>query len=254
MKTRLVLAASVMMMLGVAAWAMAQPPAAEAQPETPAQAPADQPAPAAPSAPAAAQPAAQPDAPADLKVGDAAPDFVLKDDTGAEWKAADHYGKSYVVVYFYPAATTRGCTTQACAFRDNMEALKAKGIEVVGVSGDDVAGLQLFKLANNLNFALLSDFDGGIAKKFGVPVRAGGTVQATVNDVQHTLTRGVSASRWTFVVDKDKKVIMKNVDVDPAQDSKSVMELVDRLAAPAAPAAPAGAAPPSEPAPAASGA
>ncbi len=100
------------------------------------------------------------DKPVDLKVGDPAPVFQAKDDQGKEWKSADHVGKKILVVYFYPADMTSGCTTQACTFRDDMDKLTAKGIEVVGVSGDSVKNHQVFKQVHKLNFSLLADEDG----------------------------------------------------------------------------------------------
>ena len=71
---------------------------------------------------------------AELKVGDNAPVFESVDDQGKPWKSVDHVGKKILVVYFYPADLTGGCTKQACAFRDDHEKLTAKGVEVVGVS------------------------------------------------------------------------------------------------------------------------
>jgi len=81
----------------------------------------------------------------DLKVGDAAPAFTAKDDAGKDWKSADHVGKKIVVVYFYPASFTGGCTKQACGFRDDSKVLTEKGIEVVGVSGDSVRTQELLR-------------------------------------------------------------------------------------------------------------
>ena len=68
-----------------------------------------------------------------------------------------------------------GCTAQACSFRDDMEKLADKGIEVVGVSGDTVKNHQAVQEGHKLNFTLLADDKGTVAKKYGVPVRAGGT-------------------------------------------------------------------------------
>ena len=99
--------------------------------------------------------AASAQAEVDLKVGDAAPSFSALDDSGKEWKSADHVGKKVIVVYFYPADMTGGCTKQACGFRDDMKNLTDKGVEVIGVSGDSVKNHQLFKKAHELNFALL---------------------------------------------------------------------------------------------------
>ena len=78
--------------------------------------------------------------PVDLKVGDKAPKFEAMDDTGKLWKSADHVGKKIMVVYFYPADFTGGCTKEACGYRDDYSALTEKGVDVVGVSGDSVHG------------------------------------------------------------------------------------------------------------------
>ncbi len=166
---------------------------------------------------------------ADVEEGQAAPSFELKDDQGNTWKSSDYYGKKYVVVYFYPAAMTGGCTKQACAFRDDAEKLKKLNIEVVGVSGDEVAGLALFKKAENLNFKLLSDPEGEVAKKFGVPTRPGGEIKREVDGKEHVLKRGVSAARWTFVIDLNGKVVMKNTKVNAPEDSATVTDVIEKL-------------------------
>src|SRR5262249_45122636 len=142
--------------------------------------------------------------PVNLKVGDKAPSFEATDDTGKAWKSDDMVGKKILVVYFYPADLTGGCTKQACAYRDDMEKLSGKGVEVVGVSGDSVKNHQVFKEVKKLNFTLLADEAGDVAKKFGVPVGKGGTFKtkdAQGNDV--TLERKVTIPRWTFVIGKD---------------------------------------------------
>ena len=164
----------------------------------------------------------------DLKVGDKAPDFEVSDDTGKTWKSSDHYGKKIVVVYFYPAAMTGGCTKQSCGFRDDAAKLAEKGVEVVGVSGDEVAGLQLFKKDSKLNFTLLADTDGAVAKKFGVPLSKGGEIKRTVDGEEFTLKRGVTAARWTFVIDKDGKIAQKNTKVNAGEDSKNILKSLDK--------------------------
>jgi peroxiredoxin Q/BCP len=78
-------------------------------------------------------------------------------------------------------------------------------------------------MANNLNFPLLSDENGIIAKKFAVPLKKGGSIERTIDDKQVTLTRGVSASRWTFIIDKEGKIIHKNTQVKAAENSKNVI-------------------------------
>jgi thioredoxin-dependent peroxiredoxin len=171
------------------------------------------------------------DKPVELKVGDKAPAIEGVDDQSKVWKSSDLLGKKILVVYFYPADLTSGCTTQACSFRDDMDKLSAKGVEVVGVSGDSVKNHQVFKEAHKLNFTLLADEKGRIAKLFGVPVGNGGVAKvkdATGNPIE--LTRGVTARRWTFVIDKDGKIIHKNTTVQPAQDSKQILELIEKQA------------------------
>lgn len=167
---------------------------------------------------------------AELNVGDVVPAFNVKDDMGKDWKSSEHIGKRVVVVYFYPADMTGGCTKQACGFRDDMKTLTDKGIEVVGVSGDSVRNHQLFKKAHELNFTLLADTEGKVAETFGVPVTPGEkTVKATIDGKEETLTRSITTARWTFVVDKSGKVAAKYKVEKPAEDSKSIQDLVEKL-------------------------
>ena len=166
----------------------------------------------------------------DLKVGDPAPAFTGTDERGQAWQSADHVGKKYVVVYFYPGDFTPGCTRQAQLFRDDMNKLVARGVEVVGVSGDTVKTHELFKQAQQLNFTLLADEDGGLARKFGVPLGKGGEVRARSAQGQLvTVKRKVTAARWTFVLGKDGKIAYKNPRVIPTQDSKQVAAFIDKL-------------------------
>lgn len=166
----------------------------------------------------------------DLKVGNAAPVFQANDDQGKVWKSADIVGKKYLVVYFFPADFTSGCRAQAQKFRDNMNALNDKGIVVVGISGDSVVTHGLFKKAEKLNFTLLADEDGAIAKKFGVPLSKGGIVRIKdANGMPLALTREVTAARWTFIIGLDGKILYKNTKVDPAADSKQVAEFIEKL-------------------------
>ncbi len=164
-----------------------------------------------------------------LEIGDKAPSFEGIDDQGQPWKSSDHVGKGLLVVYFYPADLTGGCTKQACGFRDDMQVLKEKGVEVVGVSGDSVKNHEIFKKTKNLNFTLLADEKGKIAKAFGVPTRKGGVAKVTSSDGPISLTRGVTASRWTFIIDKDGKVVFKETKVNAAEDSKTVLKHLKSL-------------------------
>jgi len=166
----------------------------------------------------------------EVKVGDPAPVFESTDDQGKPWKSSEHVGKKVIVVYFYPADLTGGCSKQACGFRDDMMKLTDKGVEVVGVSGDSVKNHQIFKQVHKLNFALLADEDGSVAKKFGVPVGAGGVFKTKDADGKEVeLKRGVTIQRWTFVIGKDGKVIYKNSKVNAAEDSKQILELIEKM-------------------------
>ncbi len=100
-----------------------------------------------------------------LEAGNAAPAFTLPDQDGAPVSLADFAGRK-VVVYFYPAASTPGCTTQACDFRDNLNSLAAAGYQVLGVSKDEQPALQRFREEQGLNFPLLSDPDLAVHRAY----------------------------------------------------------------------------------------
>ena len=104
--------------------------------------------------------------PGRLSVGDPAPDFTLPTADGTSFRLSDHRDKQ-VIVYFYPAAMTPGCTTQACDFRDNLASLQAAGYTVVGVSPDPVARLAKFVEEEGLTFPLASDEDRSVMTAYG---------------------------------------------------------------------------------------
>jgi peroxiredoxin Q/BCP len=168
---------------------------------------------------------------ASLRAGDKAPSFTAVDDRGKPWNSADYVGKQVVVVYFYPADLTRQCTQQACSFRDRQQQLKAAGITVVGVSGDSVNNHRLFKSLHTLNYPLLADPEGRVAKAFGVPIRAGGEITRIVGGRQKKLKRGVTAHRWTFVIGLDGRIVSRNTDVRAESDGESVLNVVRQLTA-----------------------
>jgi peroxiredoxin Q/BCP len=101
-----------------------------------------------------------------LEPGDAAPDFTLADADGNDVSLHDYKGQR-VVVYFYPAAMTPGCTKQACDFRDQLSVLQDAGLAVLGISPDKPAKLAKFRERDALTFPLLSDPDKGVLMAYG---------------------------------------------------------------------------------------
>jgi peroxiredoxin Q/BCP len=129
-----------------------------------------------------------------LAAGDAAPDFTLPDADGKPVSLSDYRGRR-VIVYFYPAAGTPGCTKQACDFRDNLGELANAGLEVLGISPDKPAKLAKFRDAEGLTFPLLSDPDREVLTAwgaFGEKTMYGKTVTGVI--------------RSTFVVGADGKI------------------------------------------------
>lgn len=102
-----------------------------------------------------------------LKPGDKAPSFEALDQTGNTIKLSDYAGKK-LVVFFYPKASTPGCTVEACNLRDNYETFQAKGYEILGVSADSAKRQQNFITKNELPFPLLADEDKVVIEAFGV--------------------------------------------------------------------------------------
>jgi thioredoxin-dependent peroxiredoxin len=126
-----------------------------------------------------------------LAVGDQAPDFTLADADDKPVSLAEFRGRK-VIVYFYPAASTPGCTKQACDFRDNLAELNGSGIEVLGVSPDKPAKLARFREKEGLTFPLLSDPDKTVLQEwgaFGEKTMYGKTVTGVI--------------RSTFLVDEE---------------------------------------------------
>ncbi|MFE9096382.1 thioredoxin-dependent thiol peroxidase [Streptomyces sp. NPDC007264] len=101
-----------------------------------------------------------------LQPGDPAPDFTLPDADGAEVSLADHRGRK-VIVYFYPAALTPGCTKQACDFTDNLELLAGAGYDVIGISPDKPEKLAKFREKEELKVTLLADPDKKVLDAYG---------------------------------------------------------------------------------------
>jgi peroxiredoxin Q/BCP len=165
-----------------------------------------------------------------LAVGDKAPEFNANTHTGDLWQTEDRVGRGkYVIVYFYPAAMTGGCTKQACSYRDQAADLNGLEVEVIGISADPVNNLKLFHDTHNLTFTLLSDVNGFIARRFGVPVSKGGSFQTSVDGKDVVLKRPYTIARWTFILGKDGKVLYKDTRVDAPSDSRKAVEFLRSL-------------------------
>ena len=137
-----------------------------------------------------------------LKIGDKMPDFEVMDQDGNKVSSKDLIGKK-TIIYFYPKDNTSGCTAEACNLRDNHEALKAKGYNVVGVSKDSAKSHNNFKEKYSLPFTLLSDTSTEMLQAFGAwgeKKMYGKTVMGTI--------------RTTFIFDEDRTLIeiIENVD------------------------------------------
>lgn len=136
-----------------------------------------------------------------LSPGDAAPEFTLPDADGEPVSLADYRGRR-VVVYFYPAASTPGCTKQACDFRDSLADLGDAGLDVLGISPDEPAKLAKFREKEGLTFPLLSDSDRSVLTAwgaFGEKTMYGRTVTGVI--------------RSTFVVDADGRIEVAQYNV-----------------------------------------
>jgi peroxiredoxin Q/BCP len=147
-----------------------------------------------------------------LSVGDEAPRVSSRDQNGAEVQLADVYSRGPTLVYFYPKADSPGCTTQACAFRDTINKIKAKDAVLIGVSTDTKETQKAFHEKHKLNFDLLSDAEGKATSEWGIKVPLMGI-----------------AKRWTFIIDKNLIVRSVEPDVDPAFDAKWTADALEEL-------------------------
>lgn len=168
---------------------------------------------------------------AEILVGDMAPSFKAVDQDGNPWVLKDHLGGKHIVVYFYPAAMTGGCTKQACSYRDHIKKTKDRTFEVVGISGDTPQNLKYFRQAESLNFTLLSDPDGAIAKAFGVAVKEGEkTLKRTVDGKEVELSRSATTMRWTFIINPSGRVVYLDDKVKAVQDLENVLAYLEQSA------------------------
>ena len=150
-----------------------------------------------------------------VQMGDPAPDFELKDQSGQLHSIEDYRGK-WVALYFYPKDDTPGCTTEACEFRDNIFAFKNLNCQILGVSLDDVESHKEFAEKYSLPFPLLADSSGTTADAYGVKSKY----------------MGMSvAKRQTFLIDPDGNVAKHYEKVDPDSHSQQVLADLEALGA-----------------------
>lgn len=146
-------------------------------------------------------------APAMPLVGQLAPDFRLQDQNGKWHTPTDHRGH-WVVLYFYPKDFTPGCTSEVCAFRDDVAKLRQHGADVLGVSLDDVKSHAEFAAKYHVPFPLLSDADSKTAQSYGVLASKLGFKYAR---------------RTTFLIDPQGRIAKVYADVDPEKNSAQVL-------------------------------
>ena len=149
-----------------------------------------------------------------LAPGDKAPAFSLPDADGNKVSLADYKGRR-LVVYFYPAASTPGCTKQACDFRDNLHDLNDAGLDVVGISPDKPEKLAKFRDAEGLTFPLLSDPDRKVLTAWG----AYGEKQMYGKTVTGVI-------RSTFVVDDKGKIAVAQYNVKAAHTTTKIKQYI----------------------------
>jgi peroxiredoxin Q/BCP len=145
-----------------------------------------------------------------LAVGAAAPEVSATDQDGKTVNFKDVYAKGPTLVYFYPKSDTPGCTKQACSIRDDWSALQAKGIQVLGVSGDKVEAQKKFQEKYKLPFTIIADNEGKVAAAFGVPT-----------------TLGI-AKRQSFLI-KDGKVVWNMLKATTDTHAKDVLAAYEGL-------------------------
>jgi peroxiredoxin Q/BCP len=150
-----------------------------------------------------------------IQVGDKAPDFTLPSQSGDQVRLSDRLGARVVVLYFYPKDNTKGCTAEACAFRDSHEVFTDAGAEVIGVSSDSADKHAAFAEQHTLPFTLLADAGGQVRKSYGVPA-----------------TLGVLPGRVTYVIDRTGTVRhVFNSMMNIGQHVSDALEVVRKIQA-----------------------
>lgn len=167
--------------------------------------------------PSVASAAQNPPASARLEAGLTAPDFTLPSDNGGSVTLSALRGQN-IILYFYPAAMTPGCTTEACDFRDNLERLRSRGFTVLGVSKDPLDKLVRFRGRNHLTFPLLSDADLTVHRLYGAYGE---------KKLYGKVYEGVIRS--TFVIDGDGVIRVARYNVRAKGHVDSLLRALDKL-------------------------
>jgi len=148
-----------------------------------------------------------------METGQKAPDFELKDTNGEIRKLSDYKGK-FLVLYFYPKDMTPGCTKEACNLRDNYEELRKRGIEILGVSLDDIESHKKFTETYLLPFPLLCDVYAKVSKKYGVYKK---------KNMYGKEFYGIQ--RTTFIIKEGKIISMIN-NVDTENHTEQILDAI----------------------------
>jgi peroxiredoxin Q/BCP len=148
-----------------------------------------------------------------VKVGDKAPEFTLPDQSGNTVNLKDFVGNKIIVLFFYPKDFSRGCTAEACAFRDSYDVFVEAGAQVLGVSSQSVESHSRFAAFNKLPFILLSDSDGKVKELYGV-----------------SSTFGLLPGRVTFIIDKEG--IVRHIfssQLNPTKHMEEALRIVKEI-------------------------
>ena len=146
----------------------------------------------------------------EVRVGDKAPDFTLPSQMGDNVTLSEFFGKKNIVLYFYPKDESRGCTKEACSFRDSYDVFTGLGAEVLGVSSQSTESHKSFANHYGLPFVLLSDMDHKVRHLYGVPS-----------------TLGIIEGRVTYII--DKKGIVRHIFNSQGHPGLHVEEAIKAL-------------------------
>jgi peroxiredoxin Q/BCP len=151
-----------------------------------------------------------------LAVGAPAPTLSALTDAGEKLALGSIYAKGYTLVYFFPKADTPGCTAEGCSLRDAYQDLSDKGVTVIGVSTDEVPAQKAFREKYHFPFTLLADRDRAVITAFGVPVR-------------EIPLLGAIASRQSFLINKDGRIVWRDLNASTKQQAADVLKALKEL-------------------------